>query len=446
MSHPCCVASGYFEAKIKLKCQTTVAVSSAFQTVLEWVEATSQLPSKTALEDGSSDDMKILMQVTAYAEKFFDSFSVATKAACAPDAATGTVFADIAGSLGAFLKAVTIMLKKLKFACSARGLMALSNQELKELNYKDVLPAKMHSVAHALQLDWPAETKALEAGTGNLTAIFGKLDIAEAASAASHASSLKDEVFTEVRNMATTYANTFNDLLVNVVTKEGMTRMEPLQKFFDKYQDIERCIEASKFDEVDWMYQDEMTKEVKADFAGLKEARRGAEGFIATLDDILGKAEHFGKITQCAKDVRSHVEEKIAISSRAGCQMLFNELVYCSDGSRALVKELEKTTRKHYTFGEEDMPEKLKAKLAQLPETGPNDPKSKEKVHQDKDKGDDKSRPAEKENTKEKEKKEKDKDKSKDKSKDKDKSKEKEKKLKRHEFSEGPKHKKSKTR
>lgn len=183
------------------------------------------------------------------------------------------------------LQSVMDMLKRLRTVCEGRAMVALVNGKMK--NYKG-LPESMHSVAHCLQVNWDKEIDSVkEEEVSDVQPFIAKFDMAEAACAAVVAPPLSDSIFDSVREKCKTYFQTFVKSCRLTMDQQGNAFYGPLHSFTEKYQELEAAVEAWTLKDVEWMFINDTTEEVKRDMEGLKVAAKQAMEFLKALDGII---------------------------------------------------------------------------------------------------------------------------------------------------------------
>lgn len=255
---------------------------------------------------------------------------------------------------------------------------------------------------------------------------------------------LEDEVFAGYRKSAKGFIDTFSEILAKAVTGKTETSVKGLQTFHDKYEQIEASLEAWSFDEVAWMYLSDTEAEVKRDFSSFRAARKEASELLTKIASIMKlegvQGEKLVTVATVIQESKETLEGKLRRSGLIAIQVLFNEIIFCENGSQTIRDDLEKFTQAKYGLGMANLPEKLQQKLRDLPPTGPDDtfatkkkdtvageggnapevPKVPKEEKKEKEKGDKDKK--DKHSKEKKEKKEKDKDKDKDKEKKRNKS------------------------
>lgn len=326
----------------------------------------------------------------------------ASLAACDPTRSaanqiSGTSFGEC---LAKALTGICGMLNRLEASHSSRVMRAWVGGDLKGKDYKVILPKNMHSLAHALGMDWNAEVSALESGS-EIPFLAGKFSVAEASFAAMASDYFRSDIFCQVRETITTYAHLFFDKWTHVLSERAASMRCPLQIFFDKYQVVVGPITQWTLKEINWVFKVDETDQVNNDMTKFREGRKLASEFVTELDVVANRHSEVGKLQELLKmasEKKGELQEMIQKCGKVHVFMAYTSLVLYDTTTKKQVDETDKYAMKTFGFKRDVLPEKLIQGLKDLekrlhnkeamPEVKDKDDKHEKKSKKEKDRSD----------------------------------------------------------
>lgn len=280
--------------------------------------------------------------------------------------------------------AVYDMVGRMERCGTGRALHALVAGDLKDKDYKAVLPPGYHASAHALQADWEKETAALD---GISVPDLGKKAVlCECALSCAESHTLADaKTFAGKRLECKNYVMTFVTAVNKVVSELGQAHLSPATNFLDKYQNVTQCLEQWTLKDIDWIYKKENEQEVQTDLITLRDGSVEADKFSESLQALVESHTSF-KEAQAAfargRECQRTLKDRYQSAKSLAAAIMFSTLVVDAGRSQSDVDKTEQMTMQSFGVDRQAVPQKIKDKLRSLPRKGGTE--------KEKSKGDDK--------------------------------------------------------
>ena len=272
-------------------------------------------------------------------------------------------------------EAVMSMVHRLQSIVNAKMVFVIAEKKGNvSQDVKSRLPKVLQSMAHILEIDWASEHKALEDPIHKSDPAFfhSKLEMFDAALAATDATLLKDDAFSTTSKTCKEYCNKYVQLCAAAVDQAYTTCVEPLKAFAEKYQEVEPCAKEVKFDSVKHLFKNQSEGELKADIDALRADRKSAMELVERLSP-LAKRTDASHESPMLRGLGRHIEKQmkelqefLTNAARICTTLIFSDLMHVPKCDDKELDRIEKHTQKHFGMGKSSMPPKLVDALNKL--------------------------------------------------------------------------------
>lgn len=310
---------------------------------------------------------ELLCKTMKYCEVSIDGFSglkSGMEAVVQVETHDGDNQEPLTSALKAAIQASMDMLERLKKVTVASSMVALAKGELKE--YKE-LPSSLHPIAHCLQVPWDKELADLNEKGSEVPFLVSKAEMAEAAINTLEAATLRDTIFDSVRQKCSSYKSSFINFCDEAMNQQSQALTSAFADFAAKYEELEGAVEQWAIKEVEWMFMEDNTEEVKADLEKVKRTKKQLVEFMKSLDAIskYDKSQSdLAKLAKLAVSLKGQINEKANVAGKIATILAFSDLVLSNRGKADYDKH-EKFTQKNFGLGVESLPKILAEKVAE---------------------------------------------------------------------------------
>lgn len=390
-----CLASsvatlGLYESDVA---NNPASVTGAFRGLAAWAEAVAKLPANEAGSCGGNEsagpDLASLEQVANFIEWCLAGCEAAK------EASKGNSGGEVDVALCKLLFAVCGMLGRLQTTHTSHVMMAWTNGHFKDnKNLKPFLPKQLHSLAHALAVDWKQEISAIE-DSQEFSQFVAKLGVAEASYSAIDSAQIEGDVFQTVKADLSKYTQAFSSGMTKLLRDMSQSTLGPLEKFNSKYEGAERAVTDWTVKDIDWIFAPENAPDVENDQTQAKTARMAAADFVKELE---GAGKHVTEVPALKEIIAQAEKERTGIleaeqkTVKLQLYILYTSLVMDPTAAKRDVEDADKVSKKLFGLGRDSLPEKLAANVKDvekrvLPKESKEKKKDKEK-NEKKDKKD----------------------------------------------------------